>query len=220
MIDREACLRKLSYFDRLTDGERQMISEYWVERSYKKGQLIHACNRECLGQMLVLTGEIRTFILSEEGREVTLFRLRPNDTCVLAASCVISQITFETQMVAVEDTTVLILSASLFERLMNENIYVRCYLYESLSARLNSAIFTLQQILFTGFDRRLASFLLSEYERTGSREIKMTHEQIAQDTGSAREVVARMLKRFSTEGLVEFRRGTVTLKDIDGLKYL
>ena len=78
----------------------------------------------------------------------------------------------------------------------------------------------MQQILFERFDRRLAGFLLEEYARTGSREILMTHEQIAAQVSSAREVVARTLKRFSADGLVEMKRGKLLLKDPNALKKL
>ena len=155
--------------------------------------------------LFVLSGEIRTYLLSEEGREVTLFRLYPGELCVLSASCVISQITFDTQMTAGMDTEVLIIPANVIAALKEQNLHVRCFLYELATKRFSDVMWAMQQIMFKGLDRRLAEFLLAEAERTGSDTIRMTHEQIAQHISSAREAVARMLKSFSEDGLVELK---------------
>ena len=104
------------------------------------------------------------------------------------------------------------MSTDAFDKLMKKNIYVRCFAYELLCERFSSVMWTMQMILFKGYDRRLASFLISEYKNTGLATIQMTHEQIAQYTNSAREVVARMLKRFASDNLVEFKRGRITLE--------
>ena len=170
--------------------------------------------------LFILSGEIRTYLLSEEGREVTLFRLYPGELCVLSASCVISQITFDTQMVAGMDSEVLIIPANVIAALKEQNLHVRCFLYELATKRFSDVMWAMQQIMFKGLDRRLAEFLLAEAERTGSETIRMTHEQIAQHISSAREAVARMLKSFSEDGLVELKRGAITLRDTGGLNHL
>ena len=158
------------------------------------------------------------YLLSPEGREVTLYRLGVGDCCVLTASCVMSQISFETNMAAEQDSEVLIVPVHTFGRFTEENIHVRCFMYELAIRRFSSVMFSLQQILFARFDRRLASFLLEEAERTGSREIRLTHEEIARQVSSAREVVARMLKRFASDGWVSLRRGMIYLEQPEELK--
>ena len=210
----------LPFWSSLSDDEKEIVHQRSVVRPYAKGTVINNCNNECLGMILVLSGEIRTYLLSDEGREVTLFRLYSNDLCVLSASCVISQITFETQMIAQQDTEALIIPVSVIAALKERNIYVRCFLYELATKRFSDVMWAMQQILFKGLDRRLAGFLVAEAERTGSNMIRMTHEQIAQHISSAREAVARMLKHFADDGLVEVKRGTITLLDIDALKAL
>ena len=129
--------------------------------------------------LFILSGEIRTYLLSEEGREVTLFRLYPGELCVLSASCVISQITFDTQMTAGMDTDVLIIPANVIAALKEKNLHVRCFLYELATKRFSDVMWAMQQIMFKGLDQRLAEFLFAEAERTGSDTIRMTHEQIA-----------------------------------------
>lgn len=179
---------------------------------------MHSQESECLGMILMLDGEARSYILSEEGREITLFRLHVGEPCVLSASCVISKITFDTHIAAETDCKVLIVAPGAFASLTEQNIYVRCFMYELATEHFSSVMSSMQQILFMRYSQRLAMFLLEEYERTRRPEVHMTHERIAQNTSSAREVVARTLKRFAGEGLVELKRGEILLKDIDGLR--
>ena len=216
----EHTLHQLPFWTKLTNMEREILLQGTFIRHYEKGSFVHSSDNECLGMLLILSGEIRTYLLSEEGRDVTLFRLYPGELCMLSASCVISQITFDTQMIADPDTEVLIIPANIIAALKEQNLHVRCFLYELATKRFSDVMWAMQQILFKGLDRRLAEFLLSEAARTGSDTIRMTHEQIAQHISSARETVARMLKRFAEDGLVELKRGAITLRDTDGLNRL
>ena len=156
----------------------------------------------------------------EKDQIPVLDRLYPDDLCVLSTSCVISQITFDTQICAQRETEVLIIPASIVAALREQNLPVRCFLYELATQRFSDVMWAMQQILFKSLDRRLATFLLAEAERTGSSTIRKTHEQIAQHISSAREAVARMLKSFSEDGFVALRRGEIVLRNEDGQKQL
>ncbi len=213
-------LSQLPFWSSLSEDEKERVRQRAFVNQYGKGTIINNCNNECLGMLLVLSGEIRTYLFSEEGREVSLFRLYSGDLCVLSASCVISQITFETQMIAQQNTKALIVPVDVIAALREKNIHFRCFLYELATKRFSDVMWAMQQILFKGLDRRLAGFLLAEAERTDSNVIHMTHEQIAQHISSAREAVARMFKHFAEDGLVDIKRGTITLLDIDGLRNL
>lgn len=216
----ENILNKLPFWTSLTEQEKEILRKSAVIRRYEKGSFIHSSDRDCLGMLFILSGEIRTYILSDEGREITLFRLYPNDLCVLSASCVISQISFDTQITARQDTEVLIIPPNITALLKEQNISVRCFLYEQATERFSEVMWAMQQILFKGLDQRLAAFLVEECERTNSNTVRMTHEQIARNISSAREAVARMLKQFTQDGLVELKRGEIIIKDTDGLKRL
>lgn len=216
----ENILNKLPFWTSLTEQEKEILSKSAVIRHYEKGSFIHSSDRDCLGMLFILSGEIRTYILSDEGREITLFRLYPNDLCVLSASCVISQISFDTQMTARQNTEVLIIPPNITALLKEQNISVRCFLYEQATERFSEVMWAMQQILFKGLDQRLAAFLVEECGRTNSNAVRMTHEQIARNISSAREAVARMLKQFTQDGLVELKRGEIIIKDTDGLKRL
>lgn len=216
----ENILNKLPFWTSLTEQEKEILRKSAVIRRYEKGSFIHSSDRDCLGMLFIISGEIRTYILSDEGREITLFCLYPNDLCVLSASCVISQISFDTQMTARQDTEVLIIPPNITALLKEQNISVRCFLYEQATERFSEVMWAMQQILFKGLDQRLAAFLVEECERTNSNTVRMTHEQIARNISSAREAVARMLKQFTQDGLVELKRGEIIIKDMDGLKRL
>ena len=216
----ESVLERLPFWKLLTDSEKELVQQNAVIRLYKKGTRVYSSERECLGMLFVMQGEMRTYLLSEEGREVTLFRIYPNDLCVLSASCVISQISFDTQMSAQKDTEALMIPPNIVLLLQEKNLSVRCFLYELATKRFSDVMWAMQQILFKRLDQRLALFLMQESQRLGTDTIHMTHEQIAQQISSAREAVARMLKQFSEDGLVELKRGAIRLLDQKGLKAL
>lgn len=209
----------LPYWDALTDEERRLVEENTRLLRFPKGALVLS-GGDCLGLVAVRTGALRAYLLSEEGREVTVFRVAQGESCVLSATCVMSQITFETHLEAAEDTELLVLGSGTFGRLTEENIHIRCFLYEMAAERFSQVLWVMQQILFMGFDRRLALYLSQACRRTGGTVLKLTHEEIARDLGSAREVVTRMLRRFSEEGLVRLSRGSVAVLDLAGLERL
>ena len=209
-------LSALSIWDHLNETQRQVLLRGTVEQVLPNGGLLEEDN----GLLLLLKGSVRVYLLSEEGREVTLFHLRAGDVCTLGATRVSDQLPFAPQMVVEEDCHLLMTRASAVKGLAEESLAVRSFVYEQGSRHLVQMVWAMEQILFLHVDRRLASFLLEEYGRTGRAELHMTHEQIAQQISSAREVVARMIKRFSVQGLVESRRGVLRLTDLEGLRKL
>lgn len=220
MNDTIEYLKKLPYWDALMEAEKKEAEAAAFFRHLEPGAVLYGMGDSALGMFLMLTGEVRAFILTEEGREITLYRLQQGELGVLSQSCAISQITFETCLVAVQETDILMIPAAEFDDLIQRNIHVRCFTYELTAQRFSVIMWVFQQILFARFDQRLASFLLEEYRRTDSPEISMTQEQIAEYVNSAREVVARMLRRFAAEGWIENRRGTILIKDVLALQKL
>lgn len=211
-------LTGLPFWKHLEPAQKTYVQRHAVMRHYEKGSVIYASGSVCLGMTCVLKGRVRAYLLSEEGREITLFRLEAGDPCVLSAACVVSQITFDTQMEAEQDCELLVIPAAAFQQLTKENIHVKCFVYELMTERFSSVMWTMQQILFAKIDQRLAGFLLEEYDKSGNPAVRMTQEQIAQQINSAREVVARMLRRFQAEGLVETSRGVILLRDVERLR--
>ena len=210
----------LPFWEHLKETEKKTLSQWSQLVRYEKGGIIRCQNCECTGVLIIKSGSVRTFMLSEEGKEITLYRLEQGDVCVLSASCVLSAITFEVQMEAVTESEIIQISAGAYSEIVDRNIYAEAFTYKQATERFSDVMWTMQQILFMSFDQRLAIFLLDESGKTGSDDIHMTHEQIAKYTGSAREVVSRMLKYFSAEGLVKLSRGGVTILDKKGIKQL
>ncbi|MCR5090607.1 MAG: Crp/Fnr family transcriptional regulator [Oscillospiraceae bacterium] len=217
---KEAFFPLLPFWKHLSPEEKKSVTDRSSVRSFNDGQIISSSDTSCMGIVLILEGGIRVCLLSEEGREITLYRLEEGDCCVTTASCVIRQISFDTVVYAHGRTSMLVIPSDVCQHLSESNIYLRCFLYETETGRFSQAIWVIQQILFRRFDQRLADYLLSESEKKGTTDLKMTQEEIARDVNSAREVVARMLRHFSAEGLVEVRRGHLLLLNPDGLRDL
>ena len=209
-------LSALPFWGALTAREQETMRTCTQIRSYAKGELIYSKEQECLGLIRVLSGAIRTFMLSDEGREVRLYRVDEQDTDVLSASCVMNQITFETQMVADSDCTLLIVPAVCLKTFKDNNLHVRCFLFEKLGERFSDVMLNMQAILFTRLDRRIAEALLSR----GGTTVRVTHEQLAGEVNSTREAVSRILKDMERQSLIKLGRGQITLSDPDALRML
>ncbi|MGN0426204.1 MAG: Crp/Fnr family transcriptional regulator [Agathobacter sp.] len=219
-MEKETDIEKLPYWGILSKEEKVILSQGTTDRTYQKGEYIHGFSDACLGMIYVKSGSIRVYMTSEEGREITLFHIEQGDCCILSASCVIGEIGLDVLLLAEKDTELLAVHAGTFKQLMEGNIEVKCFAYELSTKRFSTVVWVMQQMLFSHFDERMARFLLSIYEKTKNPRIEMTQEAMALEVNSAREVVARMLKNFATEGWIELDRGAVTLKDIDALKSL
>lgn len=218
MEDAVVYLSQLPFWKDMTQTQKADALGAVYRKHYEPGEILLDTENTAIGLIVVLTGEIRAYLLSEEGREVTLYRLLESDIGMYSMVGTLANLSLETHMEARKPTDLLIISRAVFERLMEENMAVRAFSHELTAKRFAVIIWVFQQILFTGFDQRLATYLLEEYRLTGSAEINKTQEQIAEYINSAREVVARMLRRFAADGIIENRRGTIHLVDIPALR--
>ena len=196
----------LPFWEGLAPQEQQLLLDTAVPSTIPKGTITHRADQDCKGIMLVLAGQLRAYILSEEGREVTLYRVQGGDTCVMSSSCLMDAIVFDVLIQAMEDTQVVTLPVTALSALSQRHPEVELFLYKTASERFSDIMWTMQQILFMGMDRRAAIFLWDEYTRQGPV-LSMTHEEMARYIGSAREVVTKVLKYFAQEGIVSLRRG-------------
>lgn len=210
----------LTFWEKLSDAEIQLIKNNFISLRYNKGENLHGVNNECVGLILIKRGEIRIYILSEEGREVTLYRLVEGDSCILSASCILNNITFDVLIDAERDTDVLVLNVGALSILSERNIYVENYVNKKAVEKFSIVMWAMEQMLFMSFDRRLAGFLHDEMVKIKSNKIKLTHEQIAKYVGSAREVVSRMLKNFESQGILKLSRGAIEIIDENKLREL
>ena len=201
------------FWDQLTQREQESVRQHAQVRRYAAGSIIHSREQECLGLIRVLSGHARTFMLSEEGREITLYQLEKDDLDVLSASCVVSQITFQTQLVADADCEILVIPAVCMADLKEHNLYVRCFIFEKLGERFSDVMGVMQDMLFTRMDHRIAQYLLREEAASGSKTLRTTHEAVAAKINSSREVVSRTLKEMERGGMIRLERGRITILD-------
>jgi CRP/FNR family transcriptional regulator len=201
----------LPIWDKLTREQQDRIAQVIEFRSVKKGTHIHDSSAECLGLVLVKSGQLRAYILSEDGREITIGRLFEYDVSLLSASCVMPDLQFNVMIEAEKDSEFWSIPACLFKNLMDESLAVSNYSRSLLSSNFSELMWLMEQIMWKSFDKRLASFLLEEMQLEESPVLKITHEKIAAHMGTAREVVTRMLRYFQNEGMVRLTRGTIEI---------
>ena len=213
-------LEALAFWPHLTQPQREILTRATQPVRYRPGEIIRGVDRDCLGVLLIRSGMIRIYLLSEDGREATISRIPAGEVCVLSAACSLSAITFEVQVQAEEETQALVIPVQVLSALMKENLYVENFIYKSAAMRFSDAIRAVEQMLFFTLEQRVAAYLVEESGRLGSDTLRVTQEQLAQAIGSAREAVTRTLKKLSQAGLVELFRGGVRLLDREGLERL
>ena len=204
----------------LTPAQQTRLSEAARPRAFSAGELIHNGANDCVGLLPVTSGRLRVFILSEDGREITLYRLLPGEICLFSASCMMPQIAFAVTVTAEAPSEVLVLPPDVYKAVMAESAPLANFTNELIAARFSDVMWLIEQILWKSFDRRLAAFLLAEAKLEHSATLHLTHEAIANHMGTAREVVTRMLRYFQGEGWVKLARGTLQLTDEPSLRAL
>ena len=207
-------------WNKLTDLQKEKLEQSAVRRTVKKGTLLHNGDTDCQGLLLVEEGQLRAYILSEEGREVTIYRLFAMDLCLFSASCLMNSIQFDITIETEKDTSLWMIPPDVYKEVMEESAAAANFTNEVMASRFSEVMWLMEQVLWKSFDKRLAAFLTEESILEGTGELKITHEKIAAHLGTAREVVTRMLKYFQTEGLVRLSRGTVEVLDSEGLRRL
>ena len=210
----------ITVWENLTQQQKDTLLKNTNFISFDKGKIVHNGQTDCIGIIILKKGGFRNYIFSEDGREITLFRITEGEICTLSASCVLNEITFDVIIETEIDSDVYVINPLAFQRVACENIYMENFANKLTVERFSDVMWAMEQILFMSFDKRLAIFLLDEMSKTGEDSIFLTHEQIAKYMGSAREVVTRMLKYFSNEGIVELSRGCVTIINKDKLRSL
>ena len=205
-----------SYFpiwDRMTASQQERLSSMAEYQKVRRGTVLHDGSPECLGMLLVRTGQLRAYLLNEEGREVTICRFFEMDICLFSAACVMPNMQFDIFVEAEKDSEIWVIPACLYQNLMDESIAISNYSHNLITNHFSELMWLMEQIMWKSFDKRLAKFLLEESQLEGTDSLKITHEKIANHMGTAREVVTRMLRYFQSEGMVRLTRGTVDIAD-------
>ena len=202
MVLDTSCLEQLPFWNDLLPSEKALVHSKARITNFKQDKLVRRNDRPCPGMIFVLAGKVRAYIISPEGREITLFYLEKGESCVFSAACVLKHIACDTFVKAVSDVRILNVGPKTFDVLQQSNLHVRCFSYELATARFSTALWVMQEIIFTRFDKRLARLLLTLHQKTGSTELHLKQEDLACQINAPRESVARMLRHFASDGFI------------------
>ena len=200
-------------WETLTDAQRTCILSGLAERTVGKGTVLHNGSADCTGLLVVKSGQLRAYILSDEGREITIYRLFDRDICLLSASCIMQSMQFDVTVEAEKDTVFWMIPAEAYQRIMKESAPLANYTNEIMAARFSEVMWLMEQVMWKSMDKRVAAFLLEESAIEGGDRLNITHETIANHLGTHREVITRMLRYLQSEGMVRLSRGAVELLD-------
>lgn len=207
-------------WDKLNTAQRNKLLGSLVAKTVRRGTVIRDGGTDCTGLLLVKTGQLRAYILSDEGREITLYRLFDRDMCLFSASCILRSVQFDVTIAAEKDTDLWVIPAETYRGVMAESAPLANYTNELMAGRFSDVMWLMEQIMWKSLDRRVAAFLLEEASIEGTNRLKITHEIIANHLGSHREVITRMLRYFQNEGMVRLSRGAIEITDADRLAEL
>jgi len=207
-------------WNKLTPQQQSKLRAAVFTRDVPAGMVIHNGGADCMGLVLVQSGRLRSYILSEEGREITIYRMFERDMCLFSASCMIKNMQFDVTVEAERDSQVWIIPSYMYKELVEESLPMANYINDIMASHFSEVMWLMEQIMWKSFDKRLAAFLLEESNLEETDKLTITHEKIANHLGTAREVVTRMLRYFQSEGLVNLSRGTVEITDREGLEDL
>ncbi len=182
------------------------------------GHQVFRIGDECQNYLLVLEGNVRVFLTTETGRDVVLYHVRPGESCVLTTSCLLGHDDYPAEGVTDTETIALAIGASIFNDALATSKTFRDFVFANLSQRISQMIARIEQVTIRAIDKRLAEILLNA--ASPSNQIKITHQQIAAELGTAREVISRHLKHFEKSGWVKLGRGTVEIIDNEALNRL
>lgn len=202
-----------SFWERLLPEEQEALLSQVREMHYRAGEAVQSERCNCLGTFFILKGIFRIYLLSAQGKEATLYRLREGDVCTLSGSCMLSGVTFDVQIDAETDCDALLLPTCVLQKLMGENVYMENFIYKLTTERLSDVIAGIERTFFLSLPQRIAAFLLDEAAMDASGRISITQENLARSIGSAREAVSRALKQLTKEGCIEVQRGGIRILD-------
>ena len=203
----------LPVWDRLTARHQETLTRAAGLRTVEKGAIIHQGSIDCTGLLLIRSGQLRAYILSDEGREITIYRLFERDICLFSASCMMNSIQFDIAIEAEKDSEFWVIPADVYKELMEQSAPLSNYTNEVMASRFSDVMWLMEQIMWRSMDQRVAAFLLDEAAIEGDNRLKITHETIANHLGTHREVITRMLRYLQGEGMVKLTRGMIEIVD-------
>lgn len=180
------------------------------------GQVVFYPGSQCQNYLLVLEGCVKTRLISENGREILLYYVRSGDSCVLTTSCLLAGDRYPAEGIIEEQATAFAIPAETFHFTLDNSAFFRRFVFENFAKRLSNVISRMEQVVFGPIDLRLARALLDRNNAV----VNQTHQELAVELGSAREVISRHLKRYEAYGWIQLRRGVIEIRDFSALEEL
>lgn len=181
------------------------------------GAPVFAVGTPCRNSLLVISGSIRVQMISEGGREIVLYRVGAGESCVLTTSCLLAAEAYPAEARTETEVAAAVLPAGVFHDLLGRSPVFRTYIFQTYGRRITDLMLLIDEVAFRRIDVRLARFLVDRCERAGSG-LAVTHQQLALELGSAREVISRQLKEFERRGWLILRRGQIDQVDVPAIR--
>lgn len=201
------------FWEALTKREQEELQQAVVETVCQKGTLLHYGGKECAGVQIIRKGQARVFVTSPNGGEITLFRLIEGDVSILSAACMMKGMDIELDMEFEKDSVICTIPKFVYKKVHDENTAVKDYTLEMISEKFSDIMWLFNQYVFSNVASRLADAILEHRALAGDDVLTITHDGLARDLGTAREVVTRLLKQFQLDGLVKLTRGKIEVLD-------
>ena len=211
-------VEKFDFWDKISPTDKNILKSNMIIKRYIKGANVDNTNDRSLGLIILISGKLRVYMESCEGKEVTLFKLLPLDSWILSSSCRLELVRFKTKVIAEEDSILLAVSASCIEKLIKNNVQVMASVYATLTQRFSDVMNLFEEMLFDKFYKRLAKYIIYKYSKIGTTKIPINRTDVAKNMNSAREVVSRNIKILEDEKVIKMDRSTLIITDIKKLK--
>jgi len=197
------------FYSNMTEADKKLLRESVTVSKLMRGQIMTGDNNRCLGILMVISGRLRLFRLSEKGREMTLYRIGAGEMCLLSGICALGSVDYHFSIEAERGSFLVILPSEVFKELLFRSEPFMSHVFGELAKKLILSIETIEMLLFSSIEERILAFLQSRANVKG--EVKATHEKMAAELGSSREVITRQLQKMSEKGLVKQERGLIAV---------
>lgn len=201
---------RFSFFAGMSEEDKKLLRESVIRKDIPEGQIMMGDNTRCSGIPMVMKGQLRLFRISEKGREMTIYRINQGELCILAGVCAMGNTEYDFSIEAETDSVLASIPADTFKELIYRSDSFRTYVFNALAQRLILSIETIEMLIFNSIEERIMAYLQRHANAVGV--VKTTHEKMAVELGSSREVITRQLKTMSERGLIELRRGKIIVK--------
>ena len=203
---------RFSFYSRMKPADAAMLRGAVIEKKLAKGQIMMGDHKSCTGIPMVLRGRLRLFRISDKGREMTLYRIREGELCVMAGVCAMGDVAYDFSIEAERDSVLAIIPPDTFRELLYRSDPFKVFVFNALAEKLIRSVETIDMLIFASIEERVMTYL--QHNANAQSEVRTTHEKMAVELGSSREVITRQLKKLAEKGLIELKRGKILLKAI------